>query len=579
MILKALADYYHSLAQKGKIVPEGWSPAKVSFALVIGEDGELLDVMPLKEPQQRGKKTVEVPRILQVPQQVGRSSGVKANYLCDHAGYLLGMDARGNAERAKKCFEASKALHLELLKEVDCPAARAVYAYFTHWEPEQAAGHPVLQEKLDQILEGGNLVFHFRGSFVHEDEAVRRAWDAHFSQQEDAEVFGRCLVTGEEAPIARLHPAIKGVRGAQSSGAMLVSFHAPAFESYGKTQSYNAPVGEKTAFAYTSALTHLLKDQERVQMVGDTTVVFWAENAEPSYRDVFYFSMDSAERTFQENDLLRGMHELARGHTYDWNGAVLRPETNFYILGLAPNAARLSVRFFYRNTFGGFMEHIERHYERLEMIKPSYESSQRLSIHNLLFETVNKNAKDKSASPLLSGALYRAILNDTPYPEALVNGVLLRIRAEHNVTWGRASILKAVLLKKNPCPEMKEALTVKLNDDCTYLPKVLGRLFSVYEAVQQAANSGINSTIKDKYFNSAAGTPAFIFPMLTNLASKHLRKLDTKEKKSYEQQITDLNAKITEALPTRQSLPDQEIFYIGYYHQTQKRYEKKNKEE
>lgn len=579
MILKALADYYHSLAQKGKIVPEGWSPAKVSFALVIGEDGELLDVMPLKEPQQRGKKTVEVPRILQVPQQVGRASGIKANYLCDHSGYLLGMDARGNAERAKKCFGASKALHLELLKEVDCPAARAVCAYFTHWEPEQAAGHPALQEKLNEVLEGGNLVFRYRENLVHEDEAVRRAWDAHFSQQEDAEVFGRCLVTGEEAPIARLHPAIKGVRGAQSSGAMLVSFNATAFESYGKTQSYNAPVGEKTAFAYTSALNHLLSDRERVQTVGDTTVVFWAENAEPSYRDQFYFLMDSAERVFQENDLLRGMHELARGHTYDWNGAVLCPETSFYILGLAPNAARLSVRFFYRNTFGGFMEHIERHYERLEMIKPSYESSQRLSINHLLFETVNKNAKDKSASPLLSGALYRAILNDTPYPEALVNGVLLRIRAEHNVTWGRASILKAVLLKKNPCSEMKEALTMKLNDDCTYLPYVLGRLFSVYEAVQQAANSGINSTIKDKYFNSAAGTPAFIFPMLTNLASKHLRKLDTKEKKSYEQQIINLSAKITEELPTRQSLPDQEIFYIGYYHQTQKRYEKKNKEE
>ena len=579
MILQALAGYYHSLAQKGKIVPEGWSPVKVSFALVIGEDGELLDVMRLKEEQQRGKKTVEVPRLLQVPKQVSRSSGVKANFLCDHAGYLLGVDPGGNAERAKKRFEAGKALHLKLLKEVDCPAARAVYAYFIRWKPEQADGHPVLQEKLDQILEGGNLVFYFRGSFVHEDEAVRRAWDAHSLQQEDAEVFGRCLVTGEEAPIARLHPAIKGVRGAQSSGAMLVSYNAPAFESYGKTQSYNAPVGEKTAFAYTSALNHLLEDRERMQTVGDTTVVFWAENAEPSYRDVFYFSMDSAERTFQENDLLRGMHELARGRTYDWNGVVLRPETNFYILGLAPNAARLSVRFFYRNTFGGFMEHIERHYERLEMIKPSFETSQRLAIRDLLFETVNKNAKDKSASPLLSGALYRAVLNDTPYPEALVNGVLLRIRAEHNVNWGRASILKAVLLKKDPCPEMKEALTVKLNDDCTYLPYILGRLFSVFEAVQQAANPGINSTIKDKYFNSAAGTPAFIFPILTNLASKHLRKLETGQKIYYEQQITDLSAKITEALPARQSLPDQEIFYIGYYHQTQKRFEKKNEEE
>ena len=196
---------------------------------------------------------------------------------------------------------------------------------------------------------------------------------------------------------------------------------------------------------------------------------------------------------------------------------------DFYILGLSPNAARLSVRFFLRNTFGGFLENVQHHYDRLEIIRPANDSFDNIPLWKLLDETVNQNSRDKSPVPGMAGETLRAILNDTPYPATLLNGVFLRIRSEREITRGRAAILKAYYLK-NPHPDIpKEVLTVSLNPACDDPAYVLGRLFSVYEAIQSAANPGINATIKDKYFNSAASIPATVFPILGNLAQKHLK--------------------------------------------------------
>lgn len=581
MILKALADYYNVLAEQGKIARLGWGAAGISYALVIDENGALTGVMSCMHNEVRGKKTERKPTLYQLPRAVTRSSGPKANFLWDHSGYLLGIDAKGNEKRSIECFEKCKELHLRLLSNLHSPAAKSVCAFFEHWSPQAAREHPALRDNLDDIIAGGNLIFRFAGAFVHDDKEIQAAWDAAFATPLEEEKAGRCLVTGKKEPIAPLHAAIKGVRGAQSSGAMLVSFNTKAALSYEKEQSLGASVGKTAEFAYTSALNHLLSDREHTELIGGTTVVFWAENAQKESQDFFCAALGGT-REFDEAELMRGMDALAKGRPYDWKGTTLTPDVNFYILGLAPNAARLSVRFFYRNTFGSFMENLQRHYKRLEMVKPSFEQRAFVSISGILFETVNKNTRDKAASPLLSGALYRAVLNDTEYPRALVYGILLRIRAEHEITWGRASAIKAYLLKRlerSPNQKMKEALTMTLNDSCTYQPYVLGRLFSVYEALQEAAIPGINATIKDKFFNSAAATPASIFAILTRSASIYLRKLEGGQKIFYDKMITELTGKITETLPARHNLEDQEIFYIGYYHQKQKRFEKHNKED
>ena len=231
MILQALYEYYTAMAAQGKMARRGWSPAKVSFALLIDEQGTLLDVLRLKEKELRGKKEVEVPRVMQLPKPVTRTVGIKANFLCDNASYFLGVDGKGNDERAQKCFQASAELHCRMLQSLNHPAARAVCAYFENWKPETAREHPALQPYLEEIFAGGNLIFRYQGKFVHEEPEIAGVWDAA-QEEEDSQEKGRCLVTGEEVPIARLHPAIKGVKGAQSSGASLVSFNAAAFESY-----------------------------------------------------------------------------------------------------------------------------------------------------------------------------------------------------------------------------------------------------------------------------------------------------------------------------------------------------------
>mgnify|MGYP001623672180 FL=1 len=585
MILQALTQYYEDLLRLGKINRPGWSKQKVSYSLLLREEGELLQLLHLQQEVQRGNKTVLGPQEMWVPSPVKRSSGIRPNFLCDTSSYLLGVDGKGKADRSIDCFAASKALHLQLLKEVDSPVARAIVRFFEHWDPSQAASHPALQEDWEELLKGGNLTFSLDKLFAAQDPAIADAWTRHYEDSSDDAEPIRCLVTGQTGTLARLHPSIKGVAGAQSSGASLVSFNAPAFCSFEHEQGANAPVSDYAAFAYTTALNTLLADRNRVSRVGDTTILCWAAGGESAYQDCFLMSIFNDSYT--ENDILNTLHHLSKGESIQWDDTRLSPDTRFYVLGLAPNAARLSVRFFWQNSFGALARNLERHYQRLEIIRPSFDKFPTLPIWRLVLETVRKappGGRAPEPHPRLAGDLLLAVLNDTLYPATLLNGVELRIRAERSVSRGQAAILKAYYTKYleqfQPDSPMKEALTVELNEQTNYLPYLLGRLFAVMEGLQQSANPGINTTIKDRYFNSASATPAIVFPQLINLAQKHLNKLDGGLAVYYDKQITELSSRITQTLPTRMSLAEQSAFQLGYYHETQRRYTAKtNKEE
>lgn len=584
MILQALTQYYEDLLRLGKINRPGWSKQKLNYSLLLSEEGELLQLLHLQQEVQRGNKTVLGPQEMWVPSPVKRSSGIRPNFLCDTSSYLLGVDGKGKADRSIDCFAASKALHLQLLREVDSPIARAIVRFFEHWDPSQAASHPALQEDWEELLKGGNLTFSLDKLFAAQDPAIADAWTRHYEDSSaDAEPI-RCLVTGQTGTLARLHPSIKGVAGAQSSGASLVSFNAPAFCSFEHEQGANAPVSDYAAFAYTTALNTLLADRNRVSRVGDTTILCWAAGGESAYQDCFLMSIFNDSYT--ENDILNTLHHLSKGESIQWDDTRLSPDTRFYVLGLAPNAARLSVRFFWQNSFGALARNLERHYQRLEIIRPSFDKFPTLPIWRLVLETVRKASPGGRAPephPRLAGDLLLAVLNDTLYPATLLNGVELRIHAERNVSRGQAAILKAYYTKYleqfQPDSPMKEALTVELNEQTNYLPYLLGRLFAVLEGLQQSANPGINTTIKDRYFNSASATPAIVFPQLINLAQKHLNKLDGGLAVYYDKQITELSSRITQTLPTRMSLAEQSAFQLGYYHETQRRYTAKAKKE
>ena len=365
MILQALTAYYEQLLRTGQISAPGWeNQFKVSYWLRINAEGQLIDLVDCRQMVPRGKKEVLAPREMAVPAHVKRASGIAANFLCDNSTYLLGADEKGKPERSIQCFEACAKLHHAILDGVDSPAARAVLAFFDHWKPEEASAHPLLADRWKDITGNANLLFDYEGPegsiLSTEDEAIRAAWQQHYSSASPDTPLVQCLVTGQQAPAARLHPSIKGVPGAQSSGAALVSFNAPAFCSYGHEQGENAPVSEYASFAYTTALNTLLADRDHCRILGDTAVVCWAENASPSYSSLGMMAMFGIPENhgLTEDDLSKALGCLAKGQPCSWMGEDLLPDQHFYVLGLSPNAARISVRFFLRDTFQVFAQRL-----------------------------------------------------------------------------------------------------------------------------------------------------------------------------------------------------------------------------
>lgn len=588
MILQALTAYYEQLVRQGKLSAPGWDDSfKVSYELRLNDAGQLVSVLDLRTETKMGKKTVLAPRAMRVPAHVKRTAGVSANLLCDNSSYLLGADEKGKPERSADCFKACAKLHHAILDGVDSPAARAILAYFDRWDPAQAATHPLLAEQWKEITGNANLIFGYEAadhshSFVNDDPAIQNAWQAHYNDRSAGADMVQCLITGKQAPAALVHPSIMGVQGAQSSGAALVSFNADAFCSYGHEQGENAPMSEYAAFAYTTALNRLLADRDHCKHVGDTTILCWAENAEPVYQDamsMFLFGADEAAG-IQESDVQTALKRLSAGQTVPFLEKELSPDQHFYLLGLAPNISRLSVRFFLRDTFGSFAQNLQKHAEEMAIDCSGKEKFRTLPIWAVVNETTRTvPGQPAKPSPQLAGDLLRAVLTGGRYPATLLNGVTLRIRAEQAVTRGRAAVIKAYYLRNYPTELNKEVYTVSLNET-TNVPYLLGRLFSVLEAVQKAANPGINTTIKDRYFNAACATPGMAFPTLLRLSQKHLRKLNDGLATYYDNQITELMAQLPESgFPARLSLPDQGKFAIGYYHQTQKRFTKKNEEE
>ncbi len=606
MILQALTRYYDILLKdpQVEIAPFGYSAAGVSFALNVSEDGTLLDVLPMFVSVQRGRTKRDVPRTMFVPEQVKRAgSNPKANFLCDNSAFVLGISAKDEdrPNYSVKRFAAFQELHRKILEGVDSEAAQAVLAFLDKHNPAEAREHPAIAPHLEQLLEGGNIVFQYQGQFVHEAPEIRKAWEAYKARQDAVEM--QCLVTGNIAPIARLHPSLKRVRGAQPTGATLVGFNLDAFTSYHRSQGVNAPVSRKAAFAYTTALNYLLSDANPNGQLylGDTTVVFWAESDNRLPESIFaaFTDPDSLQRDEfaarrEANRALQSIAEhIQKGQMVDLDAllADLGDENpRFYVLGLAPNAARVSVRFFISDPFRRILENIAVHYRDLEIVKEYEDQPTYLSVWRILNETVSKKSRDKNASPLLAGAVFRSILTGDPYPAALYYAIVNRVRTDiddkerriRKINYVRAAVVKAYLLRKyryRPQNPFKEVLTMSLNEQSTHPAYVLGRLFAWLERAQQAAiGQNINATIKDRYFTSACATPASVFPILLRLAHHHFSKAEYG--RYIEKQVESLLDKLEgQPFPTRLTLDEQGVFILGYYHQRAAFYQKQDSED
>lgn len=580
MVLQSLVDLYEVLARKGKVDRLGWCKVKVSYGLILDKDGNLTNVISLKVPDSKGKK--EIAQNINLPMQVKRAVNIASNFLCDTSSYIFGCDKKGKPERSKKCFETAKELHNNILADVSSDAVKSILNFFENWQIDKT--EEVLKEigcsesVITDILKNGpNLVFMPLGEYATDYPEICNAWDAYYNKSEKDS--GLCLVTGENLPIARLHPSVKGVRGGQSMGTSLVSFNAPAFESFEKKQGQNSPVSEYAAFAYTTALNYLLSEKNYVNFAGDTTIVCWTNDDNEGYQDIMT-DIFGGNDDVKQKDLWEAVKKLSQGQTVQWNENHINPQNRFYVLGLSPNAARLSVRFFLQNTFGEFMKNVQMHDEQMSIVVPDFIKDSHFPVWKILRETVNQNSKNKSAKPQLAGDLIYSILTGYKYPATLYNNIMIRIKAERDVSIERDAIrtstIKAFLIRNYP--EYKEELTVKLNFECTDQAYILGRLFSLLEDIQSVANPTINATIKDRYFTSASSTPAVVFPMLIDLAQKHLKKIKIDKPGmciTKQRELTELISMLDEELPSRMTMQEKGVFQIGYYHQTQYRFTKK----
>lgn len=551
MILQALNEYYQRKTRlpNSDLAPPGFEHKAIPFLVVLTANGEFVTFDKMYEGE--GKKRTD--KFYLVPQGVKRSSGVAANLLWDNPGYVFGIDAKGKPEHAREQHLAFiEAIRSRFAQSGDA-GIRAVLTFLERGNFTNVFEHPLWAEILES---GANLTFRLEGDAcpVCERETVAAAL-ASGNTDESGE-SARCLVSGEADVIERLHPSVKGVWGAQSSGASIVSFNLDAFSSYGKSQGNNAPVGKRAVFAYTTALNYLLAkgSQQRIQ-VGDASTVFWAEKPQHPAETLF--------RAWDNPDVDTGTVKALLAAPNSGVGFFEDEGTRFYVLGLAPNAARIAVRFWHVKTVGELAVNIRRHFDDLRIDHAPHEP-ETLSLFRLLVATATLG-KSENIPPNLGGEVMRSVIENLPYPQTLLSGAIRRIRAEQEVTYPRAAIIKACINRN----EGREELKVSLDENNTNTAYRLGRLFAVLERIQERANPNLNATIRDRYYGAASSTPVTVFSTLLKLKNHHLAKLDNKgEAVNYEKLLGQVIDGITD-FPPHLSLQDQGRFAIGYYHQRQ----------
>ena len=583
--LNELCNFYKRMTEEpdSGMPPEGMTSEKISFALVINSAGGLEKVEDLRDS--KGK-----PKRLFVPASVKRASNIAANFLWDNTGYVLGVDGKGKPDRTAQTFAAFKELHEDLLKDCQIPQAIALLKFLKNWNPDQF-------DHLSQnygLQKDSNLVFKLEdeGRFLHQEPELMNVWTCALGGDgADEGVKGICLITGDFAPIARIHPAIKGVTGAQSSGAALISFKPPAFTSYGKEQSYNAPVSESAARAYTTALNYLLQREhgQKVQ-VGDTSLVFWAEQRNPAEKVVCRFldltppeGKKTAHQDKEQIERIKGiLLALRRGESLNEADKSLQGGTRFFVLGLAPNAARISVRFWLTETLEALLRHLACWYEDLAIERQFPDSEPEFPpLWLLLARSLAGLGKSENVPPELAGQLARCVLTGGRFPASVLAAILQRIHADKKVDYYRAALIKAALCRNYFTRE--EGLSMqKLNENAQNIGYRLGRAFAILEKAQKdALGKDVNAPLRERYIGAASATPRLVFPLLLRLAQHHVTKARKNPKSEgyetiFSKRMGDILDEVND-FPAVLSLADQGRFMLGYYHQTNALYQKKEK--
>jgi len=561
-ILASLARAYERLPDAP---PYGYAMAKIGFLISLNDDGSVAHLIDLRA----GEGNKRQPRMLAVPQPPKKAAGVICSFLWDKTAYVLGITA-GEGKRLDQEHAYFREYHRAALESASDIGLVAFRRFLDSWTPDQfhALGWP-------EDLKDQNVVFALEAerrsnTFLHDREAARTLWA---SMQADASGESEiCLVRGAKLPVARLHPSIKGIWGGQSSGGSIVSFNAAAYESYGHSQGNNAPVSEDAAFAYTTALnTFLAKGSKNRIQIGDASTVFWAdasdaETAEAA-QDVWLASfadIDEAQQSERVRNILEG---LRKGRPLGELDPKLEEGVRFYVLGLAPNAARISIRFWFESDFADLARNYQRFADDMR-IEPTPRDS-----FPPLWQYLSELAvlkKRENVPPSLAGEWFRTILTGSRYPQPLLISVLMRIRADGEVNGLRAAMLKAVLIRNFD----RKDIPVALDPDFKDRGYLLGRLFAVYERIQEAAlGRNVNATIKDKFYGSASAQPRKVFAAIDRHSANHLSKVAKQApgyKVTLERAVSEIMGSLRpsdDPFPASLSAQEQALFGLGYYHQ------------
>ncbi|MEQ1593370.1 MAG: type I-C CRISPR-associated protein Cas8c/Csd1 [Thiobacillaceae bacterium] len=567
MILQALNDYYQRRQRapnpQDRLPAFGLEEKEIPFVIEIDTDGRLVNLADTRTID--GKKKIGQ-RFL-VPQGIKKTSGVAANLLWDTAEYVLGVDTKGKPERVVEQHTAFRA-RLEALPEDALRDAGilAILIFLDNIDLKQLETLPAWPDIL-----AINPVMTFR---LHGDVELvcqRPVIVAATAQTTDEPPDGICLVSGKPMAIERLHPSIKGVWGAQTSGANIVSFNLDAFNSYGKSRGANAPLGKPATFAYTTALNHLLaRDSRQRIQVGDASTVFWAEQAndlETALPDLF--GEPPKDDPNRGTDALKVLYQAVQSGKFTHGNALDR----FHVLGLAPNAARIAIRFWETASALDLAKRIAGHFDDINIARAPHDPEY-LSLFRLLTSLAVQGKAD-NIPPNLGGEVMRAILEGLPYPAPLLNLAVQRCRAEQKPTYARAAVIKASLNRLIRRTHNEKEFMVMLDPTNTHPAYLLGRLFATLEKIQEEASPSLNATIRDRYYGAASSTPVAVFTTLLRLHNHHLGKLSKGRAVQMERLVGEIMGGLDD-FPRILTLPEQGRFALGYYHQRQAFFTKSN---
>lgn len=583
MLIQALCEYYDILEKDGKTTPEGYSEVNIKYLIKLHADGTFDPDSELVDKNTLFPKRVETTKI-------------EANIVEHRASYIFGMICEKKQltinKKASNQHKAFVEKNLDFIKDIDSPIVNAYRNFILNWDPEVETDNELVKK-----INNKNCAFCLASDvtiLLNEDEQIKEKFIKEFSQKDTQYDYkAQCAIYGKELPIARLHDNIKGIRDAQSSGANIVSYNADAFTSYGYEQSYNSNISELAMQKYTHALNYIISNGQTEYLDG-LSMLYWATSSKNTYVDLFSFlinpnklSLDEASTSNMIKSLLEDVCSGSLNYKQLNSISEIDPNVSFYILGIKPNASRLSIAFLYRQKFGELLQNIAQHQKDMQISN----DNKVIPVWRIIKELKSPKAREAKTPDAYKKSLLDSIILGLQYPKSILAQIIIRIKTDsdkkdekgkttsHKINKVRAGMIKACLNRNSRLNHKEEEITMALNTENKDPAYLCGRLLAILEKIQLSAQPGLNRTIVDSYFSTATTKPDAVFPKLIKLSQFHLRKLSDGLNIWFEKQLGDVLDSLDGQFPGRLSLQDQGKFILGYYQQREVLFAKKDKDE